>query len=100
MPGAALVAAWEEVNLLHVRLPTSTIKKEESQDWLVYLKARRETSAPTWPTRLLSTIGILRFALPALLTMNPTVSLQENIVDALKAVAVGGKYVIFKDKVK
>jgi hypothetical protein len=95
---AGVIDAWDEVKLLHSRLPSSSICKAEAEDWVHYLRSRRDQTYPTWPARVISALGILRFVLPALLTVDPTSSVRDNVMDALRALAVGGKYVIFRSK--
>lgn len=95
-----LIGAWEECRLLHCRLPGSRITKDEADDWLAFLKSRRHTSTPHWPARVLSALGVLRFALPILLALNPSGSVSDNVLDAVRTFALGGKYLIYKSKGK
>jgi hypothetical protein len=92
----ALLEAWTEVRLLHVRLPQCSITAQEAADWLEYLRARRTQSSSPWPARVLSALGFMRFVLPALLSLDPTAGARDNALDALRAFAVGGKWVLRK----
>jgi hypothetical protein len=102
---AGLLDAWEEARLLHARLPGSTITVAEAGDWVAFLKQRSATSAPRWPGVVMGVLGMARLALPAILTVAGrggwaaiTSDPGGAALDAAKAVAVGGKYIVYRDK--